>query len=78
MSIPANRLATPRYSADTPRNADINLTTRVSLRPIQTDLAWLKSRRLVGAPSACVLRDQGSLRALEAAPPTKTRHGSLS
>jgi hypothetical protein len=45
---------------------------RVSLRPIQTSLAWLQSRRLAPPSLACVLRDQGPLRALEAAPPPKT------
>jgi len=44
------------------------------LRPIQMSLAWLQSRRL--APMlACVLRDQGPLRTLEAAPPQKATVG---
>ena len=49
--------------------ADIKLNARVSLRPTETSLAWLQSRRLAAPSLACVLCDQGSLRALEAAPP---------
>jgi hypothetical protein len=51
------------------RNADIKLNTRLSLRPILAGLAWPQVVQ-IGPPSlTCVLRDQGSLHALEAAPP---------
>jgi hypothetical protein len=49
--------------------ADIKLNARLSLRTAQTSLAWPQSRRLAAPSMACVLCDQGSLRALEAAPP---------
>ena len=39
--------------------ADIKLNTRVSLRPAETSLAWLQSRRLAAPSLACVLCDRG-------------------
>ena len=39
------------------RNADIKLNTRVSLRPIYTDLAWLLVAQIGRPHLACVLRD---------------------
>lgn len=54
------------------RATDIKLNMRVSLRPIQTSLAWPAVAQ-IGPQFACVLRDQGPLRTLEAAPPPKTK-----
>ena len=53
--------------------ADIKLNARLSLRTAQTSLAWPQSRRLAAPSMACVLCDQGSLRALEAAPPPQDK-----